>query len=166
MSHGLRWVLGIDIVKYFDSIPHSHLRAFLDRRVTDGVIRSMIDKWLKVGWRGRAPQKRRSGSRARGDAGLPRLAVVFRGDLGSSQPHQMTALVSVAERMQTLRELHEAMAPGQRSRLNSPITGRQRVEAILLARQHGVDEETVRASPVALLKEQLTARDREIAAQE
>ena len=49
MSHGLRWVIDIDIVKYFDSIPHSHLRDFLDRRVTDGVIRRMIDKWLKAG---------------------------------------------------------------------------------------------------------------------
>jgi hypothetical protein len=49
MSHGLRWVIDLDIEKYFDSIPHSHLRAFLDRRVTDGVIRRMIDKWLKAG---------------------------------------------------------------------------------------------------------------------
>jgi RNA-directed DNA polymerase len=49
MSQGLRWVLDIDIEKYFDSIPHSHLRDFLDRRVTDGVIRRMIDKWLKAG---------------------------------------------------------------------------------------------------------------------
>lgn len=49
MRQGLRWVLDIDIVKYFDSIPHSHLRDFLDRRVTDGVIRRMIDKWLKAG---------------------------------------------------------------------------------------------------------------------
>jgi RNA-directed DNA polymerase len=32
-----------------DSIPHHHLRAFLDQRVTDGVIRRMIDKWLKAG---------------------------------------------------------------------------------------------------------------------
>jgi hypothetical protein len=55
------------------------------------------------------------------------------------------------------------MTPGQRSRLNSPITARQRVETILQARQDGVDEETVRASPVALLKEQLTARDGELA---
>ena len=45
----LYWVLDIDIRKYFDSIPHSELRAFLDRRVTDGVIRRMIDKWLKAG---------------------------------------------------------------------------------------------------------------------
>jgi retron-type reverse transcriptase len=36
-------------MKYFGSIPHSHLRSFLDRRVTDGVIRRMIDKWLKAG---------------------------------------------------------------------------------------------------------------------
>lgn len=49
MSHRLRWVLDIDIVKYFDTIPHSQLRAFLDSRVTDGVIRRMIDKWLKAG---------------------------------------------------------------------------------------------------------------------
>ena len=33
----------------FDSIPHAQLRAFLDQRVTDGVIRRMIDKWLKAG---------------------------------------------------------------------------------------------------------------------
>src|SRR5258708_19980388 len=45
----LYWVLDIDIRKYFDSISHSHLRAFLDQRVTDGVIRRMIDKWLKAG---------------------------------------------------------------------------------------------------------------------
>jgi RNA-directed DNA polymerase len=45
----LRWVLDVDISKYYDTIQHQHLRAFLDRRVTDGVIRRMIDKWLKAG---------------------------------------------------------------------------------------------------------------------
>jgi group II intron reverse transcriptase/maturase len=49
MRHGLRWVIDLDIEKYFDSISHSHLRSFLDQRVTDGVIRRMIDKWLKAG---------------------------------------------------------------------------------------------------------------------
>jgi group II intron reverse transcriptase/maturase len=49
MRQRLRWVLDIDIEKYFDSIPHSLLRDFLDQRVTDGVIRRMIDKWLKAG---------------------------------------------------------------------------------------------------------------------
>src|SRR5262249_10165346 len=47
--HGQYWVLDIDVRKYFDSIPHDKLRAFLDQRVTDGVIRRMIDKWLKAG---------------------------------------------------------------------------------------------------------------------
>lgn len=45
----LHWVIDLDIQKYFDSIPHRHLRAFLDQRVTDGVIRRMIDKWLNAG---------------------------------------------------------------------------------------------------------------------
>ena len=49
MRHGLRWVIDLDIEKYFDSISHPHLRTFLDRQVTDGVIRRMIDKWLKAG---------------------------------------------------------------------------------------------------------------------
>jgi len=66
------------------------------------------------------------------------------------------------ERLQILRELREAMTPGQRSRLNSPITARQRVEAILQARRIG-SEETVKASPVALLKHQIVEQAREIA---
>jgi group II intron reverse transcriptase/maturase len=49
MTQGLRWVLDIDIVKYFDSISHSNLRCFLDQRISDGVVRRMIDKWLKAG---------------------------------------------------------------------------------------------------------------------
>jgi RNA-directed DNA polymerase len=48
-SKRLYWVLDIDIRKYFDSISHTHLRAFLDQRVKDGVIRRMIDKWLNAG---------------------------------------------------------------------------------------------------------------------
>ncbi len=46
---GLGWVLDVDISKYYDTIQHHHLRAYLDRRVMDGVIRRMIDKWLKAG---------------------------------------------------------------------------------------------------------------------
>ena len=44
-----RWVIDADISKYFDSITHSHLRSFLDLRIRDGVVRRMIDKWLKAG---------------------------------------------------------------------------------------------------------------------
>src|SRR5262249_43902111 len=41
MRQRLRWVIDVDIEKYFDSIPHSQLRDLLDQRVTDGVIRRM-----------------------------------------------------------------------------------------------------------------------------
>ena len=44
-----RWVLEVDVRKYFDSIDHAKLRELLARRVTDGVVRRMIDKWLKAG---------------------------------------------------------------------------------------------------------------------
>ncbi len=49
MKEGQRWVIDADIRKYFDSIDHGKLREFLDLRVKDGVIRRMIDKWLKAG---------------------------------------------------------------------------------------------------------------------
>lgn len=43
------WVLEIDIQSFFDTMDHGQLRSFLDQRVRDGVIRRMIDKWLKAG---------------------------------------------------------------------------------------------------------------------
>ena len=43
------WVLEVDIRKYFDSIPFAALRECLAKRVTDGVVRKLIDKWLKAG---------------------------------------------------------------------------------------------------------------------
>lgn len=46
---GGRWVLDVDVRKFFDSIEHVKLREFLARRVTDGVVRKLIDKWLKAG---------------------------------------------------------------------------------------------------------------------
>ena len=46
---GMQWVIDMDIAKYFDTIPHGQLRAFLDQRIKDGVIRKMLNKWLKAG---------------------------------------------------------------------------------------------------------------------
>jgi RNA-directed DNA polymerase len=43
------WVLEVDIQGFFDSLDHGHLRSILDQRIRDGVIRRMIDKWLKAG---------------------------------------------------------------------------------------------------------------------
>ena len=49
MEQGCRWVIDADIAKYYDSIDHGHLRSFLNLRIKDGVVRRMIDKWLKAG---------------------------------------------------------------------------------------------------------------------
>ena len=49
MERGGRWVLDVDLRKYFDSIDRAKLREFLDRRVIDGVVRRLIVKWLKAG---------------------------------------------------------------------------------------------------------------------
>lgn len=43
------WIVEVDIRRFFDSVDHQHLRAILDQRVRDGVIRRTIDKWLKAG---------------------------------------------------------------------------------------------------------------------
>lgn len=49
MRHRGYWVVEVDIRKFFDSIPRTVLRESLARRVTDGVVRRLIDKWLKAG---------------------------------------------------------------------------------------------------------------------
>jgi len=45
----MHYIIDADIKNYFGSINHGILREFLDIRVKDGVIRRMIDKWLKAG---------------------------------------------------------------------------------------------------------------------
>jgi group II intron reverse transcriptase/maturase len=49
MTYGGAWVVEVDIQRFFDTLDHGALRGFLDERVTDGVIRRAIDKWLKAG---------------------------------------------------------------------------------------------------------------------
>ena len=44
-----RWMLDVDIKAFFDTLDHGHLRQMLDHRVRDGVVRRVIDKWLKAG---------------------------------------------------------------------------------------------------------------------
>ena len=43
------WVLEVDIQDFFGSIEHGKLREILDQRVCDGVLRRVINKWLKAG---------------------------------------------------------------------------------------------------------------------
>lgn len=49
MEMGGGYVVELDIERFFDTLVHATLRGFLDRRVTDGVLRRAIDKWLAAG---------------------------------------------------------------------------------------------------------------------
>lgn len=66
------------------------------------------------------------------------------------------------EHMSILREVRDAMTPGQRSRLNSPIAARQRVDAVLKSRQGGT-EAKLKHSPVTIYKNQIAEQNRKIA---
>lgn len=69
MSLGGGWVLEVDIQSFFDTLDHGALRSFLDKRVTDGVIRRAIDKWLKAG-------VLEAGAVTHPDAGTPQGGVI------------------------------------------------------------------------------------------
>ena len=43
------WVIDADIQSFFDTIDHTKLRSILDQRVRDGVIRTLVDRWLGAG---------------------------------------------------------------------------------------------------------------------
>lgn len=43
------WVIEADIQRFFDTIDHTTMRSVLDQRVRDGVIRTLIDRWLNAG---------------------------------------------------------------------------------------------------------------------
>jgi RNA-directed DNA polymerase len=49
MDEPIRWIVEVDIRKFFDTLDHGRLREVLRQRVTDGVITRLIDKWLKAG---------------------------------------------------------------------------------------------------------------------
>ena len=49
MKSGGGWIVEVDIRKFFDTLDHAHLRELLRRRVRDGVLLRLIDKWLKAG---------------------------------------------------------------------------------------------------------------------
>jgi hypothetical protein len=66
------------------------------------------------------------------------------------------------ERMTVLREILNEMSAGERARLNSPISARQRVKHILKVRANGGEPQT-NPSPLKVLKQALVDREHEIA---
>jgi RNA-directed DNA polymerase len=69
MNVGGGWILEVDIRKFFDTLDHAHLRAFLRRRVLDGVLTRLIGKWLQAG-------VMEEGSVSFPDAGSPQGGVI------------------------------------------------------------------------------------------
>ena len=68
-----------------------------------------------------------------------------------------------AERMNTLRELRNTMTVGERARLNSPITARQRVEKVLKVRTGNGGLPRQRPSPIARYTNMIADRNDTIA---
>ena len=69
VMEGLHWIIDLDVTKYFDSIPHGQLREVLDLRIKDGVVRRMLDKWLKAG-------ALEEGALRRSESGTPQGGVI------------------------------------------------------------------------------------------
>jgi len=49
MDKQVGWIVDVDIRSYFDTLDHAKLREIVSQRVRDGVVRRLIDKWLKAG---------------------------------------------------------------------------------------------------------------------
>jgi RNA-directed DNA polymerase len=49
MARGGCWIVEVDIRKFFDTLDHAQLRKLLRRRIRDGVLLRLIDKWLQAG---------------------------------------------------------------------------------------------------------------------
>jgi len=71
------WVLEVDVRKFFDELDHSQLREVLRRRVRDGVLLRLIDKWLKAGVMEDGQWHRSAAGTPQGGVVSPVLANVF-----------------------------------------------------------------------------------------
>ena len=71
------WILEVDIRKFFDTLDHAHLRAFLQQRVRDGVVLRLIGKWLNAGVMEDGSVSTRRPERPQGGVVSPVLANVY-----------------------------------------------------------------------------------------
>lgn len=77
MSMRGAWVVEVDIKSFFDTLDHEHLRDFLDQRVTDGVVRRTIHKWLRAGVMEGGQLRRSESGTPQGGVISPLLANVY-----------------------------------------------------------------------------------------
>jgi RNA-directed DNA polymerase len=71
------WVIDADIQSFFDTIDHTKLRSILDQRVRDGVIRTLVDRWLNAGVLEQGRITRIDEGTPRGGVISPLLANIF-----------------------------------------------------------------------------------------
>ena len=69
MTMGGGWILEVDIQQFFETLDHAQLREMLRRRVRDGVVLRLIDKWLQAG-------VLENGALTTPDAGTPQGGVI------------------------------------------------------------------------------------------
>lgn len=48
-AQGVEWILEVDLRRFFDTVNHRKMEEVLGRRVGDGVLRTLIGKWLRAG---------------------------------------------------------------------------------------------------------------------
>ena len=71
------WVIDADIQGFFDNLDHAVLKDFLVKRVSDGVIRRTVHKWLKAGVMEEGERKSTSAGTPQGGVISPLLANVY-----------------------------------------------------------------------------------------
>ena len=71
------YIIDADIADFFGTLDHAHLREFLDQRVTDGVLRKAMDKWLKAGVMDNGAYTRPESGTPQGGVISPLLANVY-----------------------------------------------------------------------------------------
>ena len=69
MSMGGGYLLDLDISGFFDAMEKNQIQAFVRRRVTDGVVKRMIGKWLNAG-------VMEDGERTNSERGTPQGGVI------------------------------------------------------------------------------------------
>jgi len=47
LAEGRRWVVDVDIARYFDSIPHGQLMREIEKKIADGRVLNLIERYLK-----------------------------------------------------------------------------------------------------------------------
>lgn len=69
MAMGGGWLLDLDIAGFFDTMAKNQIQEFVRQRVTDGVVKRMIGKWLNAG-------VMEDGQRMNSDRGTPQGGVI------------------------------------------------------------------------------------------